>query len=295
MSSYILENACLKITLKTAGAELTSVTDKINKTEYLWSGDETYWSRQSPVLFPFVGSLKNKEFNFEGQTYEMGQHGFARDMEFTMLSQTKDTIFFRLNSNENTKKNYPFDFILDVGYVLKERSLRVLWKVHNPSDNTMHFSIGAHPAFMCPLNSRDAQTDYFIDFHTDKNVFYNLVDRNNGLVAIYDQELELENGILPITATLFDNDALIVENGQTNKVSLLDKEKNPYVSVTFDTPLFGIWSPAQKNAPFICIEPWYGRCDSSDFNGTLEEREYSNQLQGRKTFEADYLMEFFNR
>ena len=55
-----------------------------------------------------------------------------------------------------------------------------------------------------------------------------------------------------------------------------------------EAPLFGIWSPPGKNAPFICIEPWYGRCDDEYFDGDLTEREWGNKLAPHQTFEASY-------
>lgn len=291
MAKHFLENDSIKLSVNESGAELSFVVSKSTNTEYLWWGDSKFWNRQSPILFPFVGGLKNKEYSFEGKTYPMGQHGFARDMVFAPFSITEDTIWMRLISNETTRSLYPFDFILEVGYILKGNSLQVIWKVYNKSDKTMHFSIGGHPAFMCPIHSNEKQTDYFIDFHTDNNLLYNLVG-NDGLVTIYNQELVLDKGILSISSDLFDHDALIIENQQVQRISLLDTNKNPYLTVSFDAPLVGVWSPTKKNAPFICIEPWYGRCDSTDFDGTLEQRLYNNELEVGEVFEASYTIEF---
>lgn len=57
---------------------------------------------------------------------------------------------------------------------------------------------------------------------------------------------------------------------------------------TVDAPLFGIWSPAGKHAPFVCIEPWYGRCDRVGFCQELSEREYGNVLEASETFQVYY-------
>ena len=66
------------------------------------------------------------------------------------------------------------------------------------------------------------------------------------------------------------------------------------VSVSFDMPLFALWSPPGKNAPFVCIEPWCGRCDAADFEGTLSERAFNNALDAGKTFQTSYTMKFGN-
>ena len=64
-----------------------------------------------------------------------------------------------------------------------------------------------------------------------------------------------------------------------------------YLSVSFDAPLFGLWSPAGKNAPFVCIEPWYGRADKESFSGEISDREYMNKLAPEEVFEAEYAIE----
>lgn len=290
MSNYVLENDFLKVTIASLGAELQSIYDKDKEQEYLWNGDEKYWPRRAPVLFPFVGMLKNKEYIYQGKAYDMTQHGFARDFDFECTCQEESCLWFRLNSNERTLALYPFEFIFEIGYELDGRSLKVLWKVTNPSENKLYFSIGAHPGFMCPLKDHEKQTSYFIDFHTDKNLQYNLI-KQDGLVGIYGEVLALDQGLVSIDANMFDRDALIIENSQTQAVSLLDSHKKPYVTVHFDAPLFGVWSPAGKNAPFVCIEPWYGRCDRVDFDGTLEQREYGQMLNAHEVFEKNYIIE----
>lgn len=161
---YTLENETLKVEVDSFGAELRSVYNKKEQKEYMWQADKTFWGRTSPVLFPFVGSMKNKEFVCDGKTYPMGQHGFARDMEHTLTSQTEDTLWFRLESSEETLAKFPFAFVLEPGYTLTENEVKVLWKVSNPADNTLPFSIGAHPAFNCPVGTDESKTGYAIAF-----------------------------------------------------------------------------------------------------------------------------------
>lgn len=283
----ILENEELRIEINRFGAELTRIYGKKNDTEYLWNADPKYWKRSSPVLFPFVGSLKNKEYRFEGKTYPMGQHGFARDMEFVIDSRSESEAWFSLTSNEETLEKYPFEFVLRVGYQLQGRELKVLWQVENPAQKEMYFSIGGHPAFMCPLKQEGKQSDYYLKFDSAKPLSYGLVNEQ-GLMMETEEILQTENGIVKITDNMFDRDALVIERRQATAVSLCTPEQKEYLTVRFDAPLFGVWSPAGKGAPFICIEPWYGRCDRASFNGSLEEREYGNTLKARETFKAEY-------
>lgn len=283
----VLENEELKVTINYFGAELSSIVKKENNAEYMWNADEKFWKRSAPVLFPFVGSLKNKEFLYEDSAYPMGQHGFARDMEFSLVSNDGKQAWFSLSSDDTTYEKYPFAFTLEIGYLLTGHTLKVIWKVVNEDEKPMYFSIGGHPAFMCPLNGEGKQTDYFIAFDTDKDLTYSKLSEN-GLVYKKDNVLPTNGGTMQVTEHLFDEDALVVEGNQAHRVSLCKPDGKPYLTVSFDAPLFGLWSPAKKGAPFICIEPWYGRCDSEEFTGTLEEREYGHCLDARENFEAAY-------
>ena len=161
---YVLENDVLRVEIDSFGAELKSVMAKETKQEYMWQGDPKFWGRTSPVLFPFIGSLKNKQFTYKGKVYPMGQHGFARDMEHALVSQTNDEIWFELLSNEETLAKFPFEFKLMIGYQLVDNKVKVLWNVENPSEETLYFSIGAHPAFNCPIHGEEKKAGYSMYF-----------------------------------------------------------------------------------------------------------------------------------
>lgn len=286
----ILENEVLKVTINHFGAELSSIIKKETGVEYMWNADERFWKRSAPVLFPIVGSLKNKEFQYDGKAYPMGQHGFARDTEFSLVSNNGIEAWFSLSSDESTYEKYPFAFTLEIGYQLTNDTLKVIWKVVNEDEKEMYFSIGGHPAFMCPLNGEGRQTDYFIEFDTDQDLIYSKLSEN-GLVYKKDNVLATNGGKMQVTEHLFDEDALVVEGGQAQRISLCKPDGTSYLTVAFDAPLFGLWSPAGKNAPFICIEPWYGRCDSEEFAGTLEEREYGHNLKAGEDFEVGFTIQ----
>lgn len=287
MAVYKLENHTVSIEVHSKGAELKSLRKLDAGTEYLWKADPAFWGRTSPILFPFVGGLKNKEYRTKGQTFSMGQHGFARDMEFELLSQVEDEIWFVLKDTEETREKYPYEFILKLGYRLLPEGVEVCWQVENPGREELPFSIGGHPAFNCPVGDGEKQTDCFIRFDTEEKVVSTGVSEK-GLATDKKDVYELEQGYLPIREHLFDRDALVIEHGQAKEVSLCAPDGEPYVIVKMDAPLFGIWSPAGKNAPFICIEPWYGRCDHEGFSGDLKEREWENILAPGKEWSASY-------
>lgn len=289
---YELQNEQLKIEIDSFGAELKAVTRISDGRQYLWYADAKYWGRTSPVLFPFVGVPKDKKYRYAGKTYAMGQHGFARDMEFALEKQEKNSLWFCLTSTEETLEKYPFAFRLHIGYELVENEVKVLWKVENTDTKEMYFSIGAHPAFLCPVNGEEDKMGYGLQFGGLTDEIHHHGNTPEGLAVMENEILPLKDGKVIFTSGFFDKCTYMVEGKQTGEVSLLDKEGKPYVTVFFDTPLFAVWSPEGKNAPFVCIEPWYGRCDAIDFNGSLEDREYENKLAGGEMFAAEYRMRF---
>lgn len=285
---YTLKNDIIEAEIDDHGAELKSV--KRNGVEYMWCGDPKYWGRTSPVLFPFVGSVNNGRYRVGNREYAMGQHGFARDMDFTVADKSSTSITFSLLSTDETREKYPFNFVLKITYTIAGNTLTVKWETENPSDNEMYFSIGAHPAFMCPLNSGE-QSGHKFKFDSNKDIEYYLL-KDGAVDKSETYTLPVSSGYAEICQGMFDRDALIVEGHQAGEISLCYPDGREYVTVKTTAPLFGLWSPAGKNAPFICIEPWYGRCDAVGFRGDLSEREYSNTLPAGETFTAEYEIEF---
>lgn len=290
---YYIENETLKIEIESLGAEIKSVLNKCNYREYMWYGNGKYWGRTSPVLFPFVGSLKEKKYSWKGTLYPMGQHGFARDMEFQVVEQKEQEIWFSLSSNETTYQKYPFHFQLEIGYTLVDNQVEVQWRVVNNSDETMYFSIGAHPAFLCPVHGEKDKIGYKLFFDGVDEIHHHGNVVETGMALREDLVLPLQNGTATITERFFDRCTYMIEGNQTGLVALLDPEDRKIIEMEFDTPLFAIWSPEGKNAPFICIEPWYGRCDADDFSGDLSQREFTNTLNQKEQFEASYKIRFF--
>ena len=289
---YILENEILCVEIDSFGAELKSVKNKTTNQEYMWQGDPQYWGRTSPILFPFVGSLKDKCYTYEGKTYSMGQHGFARDMEHALLSKTDTTIYFELASTEETMEKYPFSFLLSLGYELVGNELKVIWKVtNNATDKTLHFSIGAHPAFNCPIHGEENKAGYKFYFGGADEIHHH-GHTDTGLSIEEDIVLPLEDHRATMTPEFFDGSTYIIEGPQTTEIGVEDPAGDRFVTVFFDMPIVALWSPPGKNAPFICIEPWFGRCDAHDFEGTLEERAFNNALTAGDKFETSYTIRF---
>ena len=273
---YYLENDFLKISVDTHGAELSSIFNKKAGKEMLWHGDPQFWGRKSPVLFPVVGKYKNGKTTYNGKEYALGQHGFARDSEFALVEHNDSKLVFALESNEDSLTKYPFKFRLICSFELKNDTIIVGWKVENTDDRTIYFSIGAHPAFYCEKSKTVLSMNA-------ENLKYSLVN-SDGLYT--PEKYDVESSFV-LHDNIFDKDALIIENSGVTEVTLADMDKK-YLTMKFSAPLFGIWSPTKKNAQFVCIEPWFGRCDSADFDGDITEREWGNSLSVGENWYKEY-------
>lgn len=285
---YAVENEQLRIKVNSMGAELRSVVDKKTGLEYMWSGDPTYWVAVSPVLFPFIGVLQDGVYRYEGKKYEMTRHGFAKRTEFVCSAQEENALWFALEDTESTRAEYPFAFRFEAGYVLEGRTIQIKWRVFNRNKKEMYFAIGGHPGFACPPAYQDGKrTECSLLFDKKDSIVSELVN-SSGLVSGQKKEFKLEDGKLPITTGLFDIDTILLEDKQVSCISLCDRDDRPYLTVKFDAPTVAIWSVKPDEGSYVCIEPWYGRCDDSGYKGTLEERPWGMKLEPNGSFEAGY-------
>lgn len=369
-----LKNTALTLNISLHGAELTSIRDSFGR-EFLWQADPAFWKRHSPVLFPIVGSLWDKHFRVNGREYEMGQHGFARDMDFRLVSEREDEMWFELKSSPETLAKYPYKFTLRIGYRLEANKIHVMWEVSGDDSQTMWFQIGAHPAFYLPrfvyggsaacasdssrhsdpesgapnlaassasgsgsagsgadsdsgfsvsgldAGSCDSGLDSAIgsasgsgaagsgadsDFGRAGRGCFRLYGRGaEGVVPLESfryikvsekqctdisdvQELNTPGGVMPLDDHTFDIGAYIIGDSQVCRVDLVSTTGLRCVSLEFDTPLVGLWAPSAKDVPFVCIEPWYGRCDRVGFTGEFSERDCVNFLSPGQVFRASY-------
>lgn len=289
-----LKNDKLSIGINTMGAELTSILNLNTNEEMLWQGDPTYWKRQAPILFPIVGSVWNNKYIYNGITYEMSQHGFARDMEFTLVSNDEQTAVFELQSSEATKKMYPADFVLQISYTLIDNTVKVGWLVSNKNEkDIMHFQIGAHPAFNYKGYNPDADIQGWLSLRPIDFTYRLSKITEKGCISNDITEIKYDNEYhdIAIKKDTFKDDALILEDSQTSHITLLDANRVPYLRMIFDAPVVGLWSPRKDEyAPFVCIEPWYGRCDTVGYDGEFAHRDWMLHLNPQESFRTSYII-----
>ena len=285
---YVMENESLKVTIDSHGAELVSVVGIDSGREYIWQADPDVWIRHAPVLFPIVGKCVNGEYTYDGKTYKIGQHGFARDMEFELVNKDSDSIVMKLTSNEKTHELYPFDFELFCMYELYGNTVTTDWRVVNTGNSEMYFSIGGHPAYI--MDGSLIGKKLVFDAAKDE-LNYKLLDAN-GVTAPDIHKLKLADKSIVMDEKLFENDALIIEDNQSHSVTLAENDGKPVVKVCFDAPVFGLWS-AKMDIPFVCIEPWYGRADANDSEGDFTKKDWIQKLGIGEEFQKGFTTYFY--
>ena len=270
----------LEIKTKQSGAELTSI--KLNGIEKLHQG-QSHWKRYAPILFPIVGQLKNGKTIINNNEYEMSQHGFARDMEFEEIEQHK----YLLKSSEQTLEKFPFEFELYVQYKINGNELKTTYTVINKDNKTMCFGLGGHPAFICEYSTGDYQIQF-----NEKEDTIEFMQLENGLISNEKAPNILKNNSIDLLPDTFENDAIIMKNLKSNKVTLFNKkEKQKILEFDFTGfPYLAFWS--KKGAPFVCIEPWHNTTDKIDSNGKFEDKENILKLEPEQEFKCSYKIKF---
>ena len=254
-----IRNDFLTLTVDTHGAEAVSVQNAQGQ-EMLWQGDKSVWGRHAPILFPWTGKLAGGILTHAGKSYKGGQHGFARDLEHTLLSDGPDAIRLELRSDEQTKTNrFPYDFVLESTFRLDGKTVCHTLTVTCPETaaEPLPFGIGYHPAFAVPFDSQHTTTDY--EFRFDRPESPVILDaRPNGLLSgrCYYQWKNAQS--IQLTDELFANDSFCMAGLRSETLGIYEKDTGR--SVTCRIAGFSytlIWSAKTDKVRFVCIEPWH--------------------------------------
>ena len=230
MNNVVIENDKLRIKILKKGAEISSVVSKNDNTEYIWQADPSAWGRHAPLLFPIVGKLKDDRYEYADNSYHMSQHGFARDMSFTVAEQKKDSVRFSLKYTEETLQKFPFHFMLEVEYHLEDNNLVTKYSVTNLDvAKEMYFSIGAHPGFSVPLAPGTTFEDYFIEITPQST--RNILPVSKDVLIEMDRMSETNQNQFKLNRELFKDGVLIMETTGETVVTLASHKTTDRKSV----------------------------------------------------------------
>lgn len=252
---YTIKNDRLTVRISDAGAELQSI-QSADGTEYLWQGDPAFWHDRAPNIFPYVARLTEGKYTAGGREYAMKIHGFLKYRMLRMEEQTRTRIVFRLDSDDETRAQYPYEFTYRIAYELEGNVLTTTSFVTNNGTERMHFGLGGHPGFNVPLEQGLAFEDYFLEL-SQKALPYRVGFNENCFLTGHDELYPLEDARrLPLRHDLFDHDAVVLKHA-AREVRIASDKGRRSVTVSYpDFPYVGFWHAPHKEAPYVCVEPW---------------------------------------
>lgn len=263
-----ISSALLSAEVSAQGAELQSLRTNDGR-DLLWDGDPSFWTGRAPILFPVVGLLNGGHYRYDGRTYAMPKHGFARSTEFAVTEQSDTAVTMRLAATDATRAAYPFEFTLDLTFRLDGAILQVSAAIANHGDIPMPASFGFHPALRWSLPFGAERTAHRIAFDRDEPEAVRRIGPD-GLLLPQSEPSPVVGRELALRDDLFRADALIFDAVRSRSVNY-GAPHQPQVRVTFsDFSLLGVWT--KPGAGFICIEPWQGLPDPAGFSGDIRDK-----------------------
>lgn len=279
----ILSNQFIKATFSTRGAELISLEK--NGKEHIWIGDPEVWSSHAPILFPICGGLKDDKYIYNGKEYTLQKHGYVRFLDFEVECKSADTIVFLHRFDEETLKQFPFEYELRIIYAIEGSSLKIDYKVKNLSDDEMYFSIGAHEGYYCP----EGAEEYSIVFEKPEVLDSTIL---NGNLLEYNTINVGENVCeLPLKYEYFAVDALSFLNLKSKKLSLKNRRTGEERYLEFENhDVFFVWT--KPGANYICLEPWCGCPDFVDSEYDFKNKRSLIRLSGKEEATRTHIITF---
>jgi galactose mutarotase-like enzyme len=193
-----------------------------------------------PILFPIAGKLPGGAYPALGRSFSMNQHGFARNLPWTVLDEsTRDgaSVTLGLAASDETRRQYPFEFALRFTYRLRDGALSLEQRFENRGTDPMPLQPGLHPYFLVPDATKKAVT-----LDTDATrARDNLTGRE---IAV----------TLPLELAGREVDMYLLDHHPRHTV--LHRQGLPDVRIEFgdDQALLVVWTLPGRD--FVCVEPW---------------------------------------
>lgn len=282
---FKISNEYLELTVSSHGAEKQTLVSKKTNISYLRDIDQ-YWNRRAPFLFPIVGKLRDLKTFINNKEYSMNQHGFLRDQEFELYSQTENELVLVNKFNEETLKKYPFEYQVFVKYTLVEKTVYTEFIVQNLDYQVIPFNYGGHPGFKVPLYENETFNDYKVVFEKTENFDAPTVKLDNGTLDFVNTISYKNINEINLDYKYFEIDAIVIPNVKSQSVKLVNKENKGIKFDFLGFPSLAIWT--KPNAPFVCLEPWIGYADHHDSNYQFIEKDNMQFLNPEEKFSVTY-------
>ncbi|WP_353989511.1 aldose 1-epimerase family protein [Pediococcus argentinicus] len=282
----------LTVEIDQLGAQVTHVVGSESEYDYIWNGQA--WTRHAPILFPSIGKSNNDQYQLDGKTYSMSQHGFARDYQWENVKKADDQVLLELKANDKTKELFPFNFVLQVEYKVVENKLITLYRVTNADDKAMPFALGSHPGFNVPVDDDGVFEDYSLTFSPNQKEVQRLgvnpAPFRDGTKKPYEA---VKNSELALNHEMFDDGLIIMDAKKIDSVILHSDQTAHSIKLDIkDFPYLTLWAMEHKTEPFLCIEPFAGLPDeASDTPTDWMNKKGNTILEPGESREFEYAME----
>lgn len=287
--NHVITNGVLTVAIAERGAEIQSIT-AADGTEFFWNADPSVWPKHGPNLFPYLASLTEGKYTLDGQTYEMGLHGFVPYSALTLESKSESTASFCLCDNADTRKAYPFTFVYHVTYTLEGSRLTVTYTVENKDCTPMYFGIGGHPGFHMPIEPGLAFEDFSLHFEAPCTASRVTFGPHGGVSG--ETDYSIPAGVIPLDHSLFSSGAIVLRNSG-HSIAIRSEKSSKAVKVSFpQMPYVGIWQTPNSNFPFLCIEPWSSLPSRDGIIEDLAKQDNLVTLPAGETYRNSWTMDF---
>ena len=283
-----ISDGTLTATVDAQGAQLMSL--RLNDGEYLWQGDERYWARRAPVLFPIVGCLRDDHAVSAQGDVSLKRHGIARLYEHALVDRTDSSVTYELNATDETRTAYPFDFRLNMTYALSARRLIQTFKVTNTGDVDLPFTLGGHPAFNVPVPGEEGASfsDYKLVFPQAWTAVLPSIDARGLQDFSQTHVLFRDSDTLQLSHELIDELLTIVFVDVPGNTVKLVGPAGHGVELDFEGfGYLGVWT-ATSDSPFVAIEPWVGCATAHDESDVFEEKRGTITLRPGESCERSF-------
>ncbi|MET0449241.1 MAG: aldose 1-epimerase family protein [Aeromicrobium sp.] len=267
------------------GAEPHSLRG-VDGHEHLWQAGEA-WRRHAPILFPIVGRVPDDTISVDGHTYPLTQHGFARDLEWEVVTSDESSATLRLRDSDGTRERFPFAFELTTHYVVDDHGLVTTYEVRNPAQEVgLPVSIGSHPAFVWPLEPGVAKTDHVLVLDDPEPAPIRRLDHT--LVLPEPETTPFDGTTLALDPALFATDAIVMDQVASHGLRYLAPSGRG-LRMTWDDvfDVLVVWS-RPDGADLLCLEPCVGGAAPIDFDGDLRDKPGIRVVAPGETLRASY-------
>jgi galactose mutarotase-like enzyme len=237
----------------------------------------------NPILFPLVSwnavGEKKHCYRWQGRTWNMPQHGFARRLPWRVTRREPESVTLELTDNAATRENYPFSFLCRIRYGLQNG--RLVWDqfIENRGAGPMPFSAGFHPYLYVPLTDQGRRRESFIRIPGCQKV--SPIDSWSGFTkepfSIREWSVNTE-----LDGTLFLTDL------EKRELRLIDPFRELEIVLNFEAapnyPFIALWTRSPES-PFYCLEPW------TSLPNSFTREEDLIFLQPGETFQAGMWLE----